>query len=396
MRRFAIALLAVIAASGQKKVLPPPPPVSPPQSTASDGAAGQISNAAAEKAQQVIVMINAAIEGDTRPGAGIIFGLANDRVYIATANHLVRRGTSNASDIQVEFKWSPGEQFAAELLTYYDTALDLAVIVVRGLAKTGADRVGLPLDRLGNPSSLAQGVRGDPVWAIGYPNGTAYDVSEGQVGQVEAVVLTYRVPGLVPGGYSGGPVVDRNGLIVGMIRRDQPPTGEATRIDLVVNQLRAWGYQVALHSPASGPPGTTRSQARPDSAGADAFRDTLLRYVHEAPSGFVALGAANKIGAWVPAVSLPNAISCQGRGHSQSAFIECVLASEKNEVDADLTFNEVVEVVQAALPGWKNSQMNFSNWSFFDGRTNTESTVSVVVSFFRSGTGYDVTLSVYR
>jgi hypothetical protein len=36
-----------------------------------------------ESAKRLVVMINAAIDGGTRPGAGIIFGLANDRVYIA-------------------------------------------------------------------------------------------------------------------------------------------------------------------------------------------------------------------------------------------------------------------------------------------------------------------------
>src|SRR5215472_19273847 len=94
-------------------------------------AQSQISDDALEKTKQLTVMINATIDGDTRPGAGIIFGLAKDQIYIATANHLVRRGLSKASDIQVEFKWLPGQPIAAQLLTYYDDrALDLAVIVV--------------------------------------------------------------------------------------------------------------------------------------------------------------------------------------------------------------------------------------------------------------------------
>jgi hypothetical protein len=74
IRRIAIAVLAAGAALGQH----------------------QISDEAIEKAKQVTVMIN--VDG-TRPGAGIIFGLANGQVYIATANHLVRRGVTQASDI---------------------------------------------------------------------------------------------------------------------------------------------------------------------------------------------------------------------------------------------------------------------------------------------------------
>src|SRR5262249_37073972 len=152
-------------------------------------------------------------DGDTRPGAGIIFGLAKEQIYIATANHLVRRGLSKASDIQVEFKWLPGQPVAAELLTYYDDrALDLAVIVVDATkARLGQAR--LPFEGVGDSATLT---RDSPVTAIGYPNGTAYDVSAGQISQMEAVSLKYRVAGLVAGGYSGGPLVDRNGRIVGM------------------------------------------------------------------------------------------------------------------------------------------------------------------------------------
>ena len=196
----------------------------------------QISEAALEKAKQMTVMINATIDGDTRPGAGIIFGLAQGQIYIATANHLVRRGLSKASDIQAEFKWLPGQPVAAQLLTSYDErALDLAVIVVDAIkARLGQAR--LPFDGVGDLAILT---RGSAVTAIGYPNGIAYDVSAGQISQMEAVLVKYRVAGLVPGGYSGGPLVDRNGMIVGMIRQDQPPDGEATRIDLILRQLKA-------------------------------------------------------------------------------------------------------------------------------------------------------------
>jgi S1-C subfamily serine protease len=188
MRRIALAWL-VAAAMGQD----------------------QIGADAAEKAKPVTVMINATIDDDARPGTGIIFALANDQIYIATANHLVRRGTSEARDIRVEFKWLPGQPVPAQLLTNYDDrALDLAVIVV-DIAKARAGQVGLSFERLGDPSKLT---RGAAVSAIGYPNGTAYDVSGGQINQVEAVLLKYRVQGLMPGGYSGGPLVDRNGLIV--------------------------------------------------------------------------------------------------------------------------------------------------------------------------------------
>jgi hypothetical protein len=372
MRRFALALLAAMAALAQLK--------SPPQ--AGDGSAGQIGSESAEKAKRVVVMINAGLDGDTRPGAGMIFGLANDRVYIATANHLVRRGASNATDIQVEFRWLPGEHFKAQLLTNYDSSLDLAVIAVSGLAQTGVARAGLSLDRIGNPSLLAQGVRGDPVWAIGYPDGTEYDISAAQVNQVEAVVVTYRVTGLVPGGYSGGPVVDRSGLIVGMIRQDQPPNSQATRIDLILDQLKVWGYHIDLQSPSA-------------AAGTNAFRDTLLRYITAAPLGFTSIGAANSIGGWVPSVNLPNASSCQGHGHGQEAVIACFFPAGKSESDAWQVLVDVIDVVRAALPQWKNSQMGDTSRLFWDGPTLPASTVLINVDEVLHGTDYEVVLLVH-
>ena len=73
-----------------------------------------------------------------------------------------------------------------------------------------------------------------------------------------------------------------------------------------------------------------------------------------------------------------------------------MLARERNEAEADETFMEVVDAVQAALPGCRSSQMNYAQWAFFNGRTNDESTVSLGVGFVRSDTEYEVTLGVYR
>jgi hypothetical protein len=370
MRRFALVLLTATALAHQQGPQP-----------AGHEPARQIGNEVAEKAKQAVVMISAATEGEARPGAGIIFGLANDRVYIATANHLVRRGASNASDIEVKFRWSRGEHFQAELLTYYDASLDLAVIAVPGLAKTGVASAGLSLDRIGNPSSLAQGVRSDPVWEIGDANSAAYSVSAGQVRQVEAVVLKYGVPVPVAGGYSGGPVVDRNGLIVAMVRQDQPPNCEDTRIDLLLSQLKLLGYTIDLKRPSA-------------TQGTNAFQDTLRFYVQAAQSGFVPLGAKNSIGGWEPTMKLPNA-RCKGHGISKGAHLECVLVTEENEVFADQALDEAISAVQAALPGWTGERMNGAVWSAVNGPTRARSTVSVIVEYAQVDSGYEVTVSVY-
>ena len=376
---------------------------------------------------------------------------------------------------------------------------------------------GLPQDRLGDPATLT---RGSSVSAIGYPNGSAYDVSAGQVNQVEAVSLKYRVTGLVPGGYSGGPLVDRNGRIVGIIRQDQPPDGEATRIDLVMNQLKAWGYQVlapdpfqvtllrmvaeaptgfrGIGAPESGTgtwnpsitfPGLVQENvsdrplhcegtAQPSikcilqisyerdqvirkfeevsrevkaalpagewqmkehanqadgsreleynkepirvvtsliflgrnynvtievngvrqnangspaaASNGDSFRDTLLRYIAEAPSGFRDLGA-KQIGNWNPSVALPDAISCRGGG--RAAFIECVLYREISEGEAADDFENLIDIVQAALPDWKGSRLNLFNAYFSKA---PDDAVDVTLGVSHRGDHYDITVSVRR
>jgi hypothetical protein len=322
----------------------------------------QISIEAAENAKQLTVMINATIDGDTRPGAGIIFALANDQVYIATADHLVRRGTSNASDIRVEFKWLPGQPQLAELLTWDYPSLDLAVVVVDG-GKAHAPQTSLPFDRLGDPTKITAN---SAVWAIGYPNGAAYDMSPGQLNQREALRLTYRTLGIVPGGYSGGPLVDRNGLIVGMVRQDQPPNTEATRMDLLIEQLKAKDFPVALRGPGSGPPVTStnplRSRNPPEQkaptspAVGDRFKEVLQQYIRAASSGFVAVGAtrgAKPPDGWTPTVTLPGSTHCGTLAFEAAPTLTlfCEMANLQDRTAADLKWSEISSQVEAVLPG---------------------------------------------
>jgi hypothetical protein len=348
----------------------------------------QISDEALDRAKQLTVMINATIDGDTRPGAGVVFGLANGEIYMATANHLVRRGLSRASEIEVEFQWLPGQPVPAQLLTYYDDrALDLAVVAV-DLSKARVPPGGLSLDRLGDPGALT---RGAALSAIGYPNGSAFDVSAAELSQIEAVSLKYRVPGLVPGGYSGGPLVDRKGMIVGVIRQDQPPDGEATRIDLVVSQLKAWNYEVRLQAPGANPAASNQ----PANTTENLFKDILLRYVAEAPSGFRALGA-KPIGNWSPPVKLPDAVSCRGGGTAQEPFIECVLYRSDSEVEAADKFEDLIDIVRGVLPNWSFSRLNFFRAFFRNDQAAGGPTVIVDLGVDRRGDNYDNVLSVRR
>src|SRR4029453_14585648 len=51
--------------------------------------------------EQLVVMIRCTLAGKESIGAGIIFGAANDRLYVVTASHVVRHGADEATDIRV-------------------------------------------------------------------------------------------------------------------------------------------------------------------------------------------------------------------------------------------------------------------------------------------------------
>ena len=128
----------------------------------------------------------------------------------------------------------------------------------------------------------------------------------------------------------------------------------------------------------------------------DPFRHTLRRYIAEAPSGFLELGATKDSG-WTPTVSLPGAISCRSGGPSDSPFIECVLYTSQLRAATDAKFAETVEHVESILPGWKKSdisQFDMSRIFFANGPTMREATASVDIAIVQLGDDYNVNLVV--
>ena len=60
-------------------------------------------------------MISSDIDGESHIGAGIIFSVEDDKIYIATANHVVRRGSSEAKSVKVKLRWKLGDSVPAEI-----------------------------------------------------------------------------------------------------------------------------------------------------------------------------------------------------------------------------------------------------------------------------------------
>lgn len=204
----------------------------------------QDASAASRETEQIVVMIRCTLDGEPSIGAGILVGTANDRLYIVTANHVVRRGATEATDIRVELRGLPGEPVAAGLTTRFDAKQDVAVLSIAGVRAKGIDVAQLPFDRLGDPSALA---RGDGVRALGYPQGRPWgmSVAASPLASVTDSLLVFETSQVVPGN-SGGALLDARGQIVGLVLAVLPPEATARNITQVNTTVRDWGFPVAL------------------------------------------------------------------------------------------------------------------------------------------------------
>lgn len=198
-----------------------------------------------EKTAQLIVMLKADYDGTEEFGAGIIFGREKSRLLIATASHILHRGTVEPEKILVNLKALPDKVLKATLLKRSDEGgLDLAVIAINELEKEGLDVCSIPFDRLGQPTALK---RKDSVYSVGNPNGVpwAISVEPDKISQILGDDIVFQ-SSFITSGHSGGALVDKNAAIVGMTIADQPPFARAMSIAAVLKKVRGWGYPVQL------------------------------------------------------------------------------------------------------------------------------------------------------
>jgi S1-C subfamily serine protease len=204
---------------------------------------------------QLVAMIEGEIGGEPMFGAGIIFGLARNRAYVVTANHLVRRGNQEATNLKVLLRPINQQPMKASLNEHFDTNIDLAVVTVEGLEEAGVDCQQLRFNQLGDLAALS---RNDDVFPVGNPNGVAwgYPVAPDKVSEVLSGNITFQ-SSFITVGHSGGALIDEAGLLVGMILKDAPPFGVARSLSNVISIIRNWHIPVDLEQPAEGSPDKT-------------------------------------------------------------------------------------------------------------------------------------------
>ena len=217
---------------------------------------------AAERAKNLIVVVDA-----LSTGAGIIIGEGADRLYIVTANHVVRAvDDSVAPQIYVSFRFLPGDRIRARVLEDYDRVLDYAVIMI--------DRVGeraIPMEEIDFavlPTEVAR--REDPVLHVGHPYNFRWRVPPELDPDYLTAVRTDELlfeSDRVRAGYSGGGLFNANWRLLGMITGGAELDASAVPVDLLRGSLDH--YPIALTTMASPSTAEDDQPPEPDDAGTD-------------------------------------------------------------------------------------------------------------------------------
>lgn len=185
-------------------------------------------------------------------GAGFLVGQTTTRVYIATANHVVRGADGLPRSAKVTLRAFGLGTVDAQLLAPFDAALDLAVLSIPAPPLERLNLCGpegqLLEDMYPQFANRARGLApGASVFPLGHPNGRPWLVlpSSGQVVTLNSDRIEFYSAWLSPG-HSGGALVDGHSALIGMVLRDSAPLGEALPVERVLNLLRDWGVPVTL------------------------------------------------------------------------------------------------------------------------------------------------------
>lgn len=217
----------------------------------------QLATPAKENALKGLVV---QIQAGSQVGAGLVFARDGNTLWIATANHLVRRGIQDTEEISVRFWERPMKKLPAQLQKQADTDIDLAVIAVANLASEGIDPCDRGFHRLGDVEGLGHG---DLVIPVGHPNGEpwATPLEPDGIEVAEPDRLKFQSMFIAPGS-SGGALVNADFKLLGMITGNQPPFGIAKPINKIIERLVEWGYPVHLWRQVPGHLSPLQSAAR--------------------------------------------------------------------------------------------------------------------------------------
>jgi S1-C subfamily serine protease len=200
-----------------------------------------------KEVKKLVVMLEAEAGEDYQLGAGVVFAVARNRIYVVTAKHVVQMNDADADSIKVKFWQLPGEEFEATLLAPLDSTLelDMAVLYVK------VEDAGLTLDDF--PFELLTG--GDvetsgKVVSVGQGSGRAWVYLENDLNVLskQAGVLEFQFLD-VSRGDSGGGVFNERGELLGMTITDAPPALRAIDAETLLSVLEQNQYEISVSRP---------------------------------------------------------------------------------------------------------------------------------------------------
>lgn len=163
-------------------------------------------------------------------GAAVMLGEQDDKIYFVSAYHIVE----DAEIIKIETFGNRGPQIQVSTFgDRFDPKHDLVVLVGSRYQISGTDQL---YERdLNNLSS------NDTTHIIGHPQNDQWVIATATIDSINSTrILLHR--GVVKNRYSGGPLIDRYGKLLGVvIGNTSNELGEVVRIDVVLQVLDSWG-----------------------------------------------------------------------------------------------------------------------------------------------------------
>ncbi len=302
-------------------------------------------------AKNLLVMIATQIDGEPQLGAGIIVGVADDKIYIATANHVVRRGSSEAKSIKVKLRWNRGDSVPAVLTEKFDSRQDVAILIIRNAARLRVPD--LPFALIGKTSLVN---RGSKVYSVGYlPNAEWFSLPDPvSVTSTAAGQFKFFDSGIAPG-FSGGGLFNEQWQLVGMIQRHNPPLAEAIALTPLLELIAEWGYPVSLQPATAAPPPPAPVKPPPSQPSPQPLvppsaqlQTDLGRLVDLATKKKLngLKGPLDSTGTrWKSKYTATGAEACYIHNEPPLTYIGCVFAP------TSLPYSEIKKAVAAAIPG---------------------------------------------
>jgi hypothetical protein len=190
-------------------------------------------------------------------GAGIIFGMTQDMVLIATANHVVRpTGMEAINNLKVLFNFWRLNPVKAQLSERYDKDLDLAIVYVNIRdSELSFETLKSKLPFAHIAYSDKQLVPGAEVYPLGHPDGELWYIPMTSIPKVLGTIGNkIRLDYPCYRGQSGGGVFDKHWNLVGMILDTSGPKSEAVNFKSIREALVFWNLEVHLVPEGTTPP----------------------------------------------------------------------------------------------------------------------------------------------